>query len=63
MPVKKATRHGNDICYILYTKYDILHTICWDNEIPKALKQPESTPMTSSCSFINEKQIKRTNKS
>ena len=52
MPVQKANHHGNDICY------DISHTICWDNEIPKALEQPESTPMTSSCSFINEKQIK-----
>ena len=46
------------ICSILYAFYGISYTICLDNEIPKALEQPESTPMTSSCSFINEKQIK-----
>ena len=58
MTVQKAHHHSNGICYIPYATYDILHIICWDNEIPKALEQPESTPMTSSCSFINEKQIK-----
>ena len=39
------------------------HMICLVNEIPKALKPPESAPMATSCSFINAKQIKTTNKS
>ena len=43
--------------------YDMQHMICLVNEIPKALKPPESAPMATSCSFINAKQIKTTNKS
>ena len=46
-----------------YVIYDMQHMICLVNEIPKALKPPESAPMATSCSFINAKQIKTTNKS
>ena len=54
------TRSGYTDSYIIY---DMQHMICLVNEIPKALKPPESAPMATSCSFINAKQIKTTNKS
>ena len=47
------------------SKSHIWHPTCdiLVNVIPKALKPPESAPIATSCSFINEKQIKTTNKS
>ena len=56
----RSKRSGYTDSYIIY---DMQHMICLVNEIPKALKPPESAPMATSCSFINAKQIKTTNKS